>query len=144
MFYIIYVSTATKPMSDQELGEILEVSRRNNVPSGLTGVLIYRYSPDEKMGCFIQLLEGEKEKVLETYRRIAEDNRHHSKIVIEEGTTDARQFPSWSMGFKNIDLAAVQDLPGFANLGKPDFDAQFFKNSSQSARETLGFFYDAD
>jgi hypothetical protein len=46
MDYIIYVSTAVRPMSDSELSNILAASRKNNVSRGITGILIYRYSAE--------------------------------------------------------------------------------------------------
>jgi hypothetical protein len=144
MNYIIYVSTAVKPMSDAELADILAASRKNNVSRGVTGLLIYRYSKEENMGCFIQLLEGDKAAVMDTYHHIVKDSRHHSKIIIEEGQTEGRQFPDWAMGFKNIDAVDLRAVPGFTNLGKDSFDSDYFKNSSRTARETLEFFYDAD
>lgn len=144
MFYIIYVSTASKPMSESDLEDVLRKSRKNNPAWGLTGLLIYRFSKAENMGCFIQVLEGEKTKVIEMYERIVGDKRHHSKIIIEQGESDSRQFPDWSMGFKNVDAQRLTEIPGFANIGQPEFDADFFKNSLRSARETLADFYDAD
>lgn len=96
------------------------------------------------MGCFIQILEGEKPKVIEMYERIIADSRHHSKIIIEQGESDSRQFPDWSMGFKNVDAQRLAEIPGFANIGQPDFDNEFFKKSLRSARETLADFCDAD
>lgn len=144
MNYIIYVSTAVKPMSDSELSDILSASRKNNVSRGITGILIYRYSAEEDMGSFIQLLEGDKAAVMDTYHHIVKDSRHHSKIIIEDGETEGRQFPDWAMGFKNIDAVDLRAVPGFTNLGKDSFDSDYFKNSSRTARETLEFFYDAD
>ncbi len=144
MNYIIYVSTAIKPMTDADLSDILATSRKNNVSRGVTGLLIYRYSEEERMGCFIQLLEGEQVAVMGTYNHIVKDPRHHSKIIIEEGQTDERQFPDWAMGFKNIDAVDLRNVPGFTNIGKDSFNSDYFKNSSRTARETLEFFYDAD
>jgi hypothetical protein len=144
MDYIIYVSTAVRPMSDSELSNILAASRKNNVSRGITGILIYRYSAEENVGSFIQLLEGDKTAVMDTYNHIVKDSRHHSKIVLEEGQTESRQFPDWAMGFKNIDAVDLRAVPGFTNLGKDSFDSDYFKNSRRTARETLEFFYDAD
>lgn len=144
MDYIIYVSTAVRPMSDSELSNILAASRKNNVSRGITGILIYRYSAEENVGSFIQLLEGDKTAVMDTYNHIVKDSRHHSKIVLEEGQTESRQFPDWAMGFKNIDAVDLRAVPGFTNLGKDSFDSDYFKNSRRTARETLESFYDAD
>lgn len=144
MDYIIYVSTATKPMSEVELAEILSVSRKNNERKGVTGILVYRHPPDNAPGAFIQLLEGNKEDVMHTYNWIVKDPRHHSKIIIEEGQTTERQFPDWSMGFKNLSSDQLAKIPGFADIGTGRFDSDYFKKSQEKAREALAFFCDSD
>jgi len=144
MDYIIYVSTASKPMSEMELAEILSVSRRKNEEIGVTGILIYRHPPDNSPGAFIQLLEGDKKKVMDTYNWIVKDPRHHSKIIIEEGQTTERQFPDWSMGFKNLTTEQLEKIPGFADIGTGDFDSEYFKKSQNKAREALALFCETD
>jgi hypothetical protein len=52
MFRIVYVSAASEPFSDQQLKELLQKSRQNNVAAGITGMLLY------KDGTFMQTLEG--------------------------------------------------------------------------------------
>ena len=52
------------------LGDILAVSRANNVLLGITGFLIYIDSG------FLQILEGDKRAVRELYMHICNDRRH--------------------------------------------------------------------
>lgn len=52
MFRLIYVSSATAPFTEQQLEELLQESRRNNLSADITGMLLYRE------GKFMQTLEG--------------------------------------------------------------------------------------
>ena len=54
---IVYLSTATRLMSDVELMDVLRVSRENNARDKVTGLLLYQG------GNFIQLLEGDADAV---------------------------------------------------------------------------------
>ena len=56
---LIYVSSACRELSDEELEHILESSIRHNTQQGITGVLLYTN------GRFMQVIEGE-EAAIET------------------------------------------------------------------------------
>ena len=51
-------------------------------------------------GNVMQVLEGEKAVVLELFQTIKLDKRHSGIFVLVEQEIAARQFASWSMGFK--------------------------------------------
>lgn len=70
MRQLIYVSSTKRDVPDATLNEILSVSRRNNEPAGITGMLMYLE------GGFLQVLEGERAQVESTYQRICADKRH--------------------------------------------------------------------
>jgi hypothetical protein len=57
-------------MDEARLKHILEVSRRNSRLNDLTGILLYSSNN------VIQLLEGEKVQVTETFSKIKMDPRH--------------------------------------------------------------------
>jgi hypothetical protein len=78
-------------VSDQ-LGEILAVSRRNNQRDGLTGYLVFDGT------WFMQILEGDHEKVMAALVRIRFDSRHSDVTVINTREIRVRSFPQWSMG----------------------------------------------
>lgn len=144
MHYLIYVSQANTPMGNAELEDILNVSRQNNERDGLTGLLIYRFSSDSGRGHFIQMLEGEREAVRATYGRIADDPRHHTKILLEEGEMNARHFPNWFMGFKNADASELAAVPGFAELGEETFQARVDAGDLAGALDLMRSFYETD
>jgi hypothetical protein len=133
VFQFVYVSSAIVLFTDHDLQGLLEVSRRRNAESGLTGLLLY------VNGNFIQLLEGEKEAVFATRDRIASDSRHRGMIVLLEDFSEKRDFPDWSMGFEALDPMAAADLPGLSDFLRGKVGAEV-RNSS--ALRLLEFFRD--
>lgn len=110
------MSTAVVPFSEDDLTDLLAISRENNRASGLTGMLLYAD------GHFIQTLEGPSDDVHATVARINRDGRHRSVISVLTEEIETRAFPDWSMGFETVsaDEASAQ-LPGFNDYldGKP-------------------------
>lgn len=96
MYRVMYMSTATRHISDEELESILEVSRVNNKKRNLTGLLIV------KGRTFLQCLEGEKGNIVEVYEKILKDDRHDNIIDLIEEDSEDRLFPNWEMGYKNL------------------------------------------
>ncbi|MBN2894411.1 MAG: BLUF domain-containing protein [Campylobacterales bacterium] len=109
MIELIYVSSATKTMSEAELLGILEVSRIRNQEDGITGMLLYAG------GNFFQVLEGEHSAVMATYNRILRDPRHKDCMVLTKNEIAQRSFPEWSMGFKYLG-ASGEELEGFSEF----------------------------
>lgn len=105
MISIVYVSDALAPLSQSELTDLLDVSRRNNDARGLTGVLLY------KDGQFMQALEGEPDAVRERLDVIAADPRHTGVRELLTEDIERRRFPNWSMGFRTA--ADLDGLEGF-------------------------------
>jgi hypothetical protein len=77
---------------DAQLGQVLTVSRRNNRRDGITGYLVSHGT------WFLQILEGEHEKVMAALVRIRFDERHSDVQVISTREIRTRSFPHWSMG----------------------------------------------
>ena len=84
--------TGNTPTPDQQLSEILSASRRNNQRDGITGYLV------SDGPWFIQILEGEEDKVSAALGRIRSDRRHSDISVISTRQIRTRSFPQWSMG----------------------------------------------
>lgn len=94
MIQLVYVSSAVKECTEEEILEILEVSRKNNKERNITGMLLYI------SGNFIQILEGSEKEVNEIFDKILKDERHKDVTLICKKPADERIFPDWSMGFK--------------------------------------------
>jgi hypothetical protein len=140
--YIVYVSQAAKAFSTDELAGLLTHSRQRNTDDGVTGLLVYRYNPDFTRGNFLQVLEGTDDALEDVWRRISSDPRHHTIIVLDEGTSDTRMFGDWSMGFRNVDEVDLIRSQGFSELGSDAFWEDAKKQALPDALTTLRSFYD--
>ena len=121
LFCLVYVSSATELFSNDDLVALLSVSRRNNARDGITGMLLYR------QGNFMQVLEGEEEKVHALHHRIQNDGRHHGLITMLQQPIAARQFGGWSMGFRNLSDPSLQGVSGYSDfLNQPRRTNRFF------------------
>ncbi|GGD36742.1 hypothetical protein GCM10012288_08530 [Malaciobacter pacificus] len=96
MYRLMYMSTANKDFSTNELESLLKNAKKSNENKNITGLLVV------KGRTFLQCLEGEKSNVLNLFNKIKDDSRHRDVIELLEEETNARYFPNWSMGFKNI------------------------------------------
>lgn len=109
MNYLIYISTATHSLNDDELKEILVKSQENNLRDGLTGMLLYGEET------FVQLLEGDADVLNRTYGRIKNDKRHKHLSKLDEGSNDQRLFPDWSMGYKILSSHDMPAIKGYVD-----------------------------
>ncbi len=92
--YLIYVSSAVKPMSEQEIQDILVPARIKNARLQITGLLVYR------SGNFIQYIEGSQESIQSLYQSLCKDIRHRDMTVLDENTVNVRLFGDWEMAYK--------------------------------------------
>ncbi len=104
--------------------------------------MIYRFNPDFGRGNFVQALEGPDDKINDVWRRISNDARHHTIIVVHEGPIENRMFSDWSMGFKNVAAEDLESFKGFSDLGSDRFWQEVTPTSAASALELLKSFYD--
>ena len=105
---LIYCSQATDDFAPEELVALLEVSRRNNLGAGLSGMLLYSSQS------FLQVLEGEPSPLEVTYARIKADGRHTNLRLLLDAEVPAPLFPDWTMGFEHVDDEDLaEELDGF-------------------------------
>ncbi|MFY9291944.1 MAG: BLUF domain-containing protein [Methylorubrum rhodinum] len=116
---LVYYSRNTVSGGDRamltNMREILSVSQRNNSRDGITGFLIFDKT------WFIQILEGERARVTETYNRIARDTRHSAATIINVRDVQARLFPNWTMGgaMRTPEVQEVYLQHGFGGALQP-------------------------
>ena len=134
MYSMVYVSSATKPMAKDELVELLGVAAERNSPKGITGLLLY------KDGNFMQMLEGDEQAVTALYRQIELDPRHRGAIVLLKGESDAREFPDWSMGFRDLKSPELTSRPGFSEFLNTPLTAREFEAHPGRAKTLLRMF----
>jgi acylphosphatase len=109
MLCIVYVSSAKPEFSDADLMVLLEQSRSKNARLDITGVLLY------KDGNVMQLLEGPDQAVGDLIKTIYADQRHHGIIQLLRKRVETREFPDWSMDFRNLGGANIQKVAEFLN-----------------------------
>ncbi len=131
MFHIIYVSNAVEPMSNDALKELLHVSRVNNERNQITGMLLY------KNGHFMQVIEGDEARVTELMNIIKKDIRHKNVDILRSEYTQSRDFPNWTMGFKNLERSDYSKIPGFTKLLESDFKPEYFAEHTTEAHALL-------
>ncbi|GAB4522683.1 MAG: hypothetical protein OHK0046_35590 [Anaerolineae bacterium] len=131
---LIYGSSASTMMSDEELLDILQTSRRNNARLGVTGMLLY------KDGNFLQVLEGEEDVVMSLYEKIAQDPRHHQVLTILKRPVEKREFAEWEMGFYNISKADYSQVEGYNEFMNVSLHAENFFNNPAFAYRFLQVF----
>jgi len=136
MLSLIYVSTSVKLLNDEELLDILKVSRENNTLKDITGLLLY------KGGNFMQVLEGPDELVNNLYEKIKADPRHKDVSIISREQISARQFSSWEMAFQNLDNPAVKNEPGYSQFLQDEFTANVYRENPLRAYIMLLTFRD--
>ncbi len=93
---LLYASRPATPLSAAILDEILAQSRTNNPQQGITGILCFSDN------IFIQVLEGGRDEVCETYNKIVRDNRHREVRILTYDEISERRFGAWTMGQVNI------------------------------------------
>jgi hypothetical protein len=89
---VIYISQATRDLSDQEIRQIVDVAAANNRVKQITGALLYLESS------FIQVLEGEAEAIANLLDKLRRDTRHENLRLLSDFEIEERQFEDWSMG----------------------------------------------
>ena len=136
MLSLIYVSSSVRQLSDDELLDILKVSRENNSTKDVSGLLLY------KGGNFMQVLEGPDEVVKALYEKIKLDPRHRDVSIISQEQIAKRQFPAWEMAFTNLDTPAIRNEPGFSQFLHDEFSAEFYRKQPSRANIMLLAFRD--
>jgi len=111
MFQLVYISSALRTVTADDVSAILAVSRRNNARNGLTGLLIHDGVR------FLQALEGERDAVEARIEVIRADPRHRALVVLSQREIAAREFGSWAMADRAVqrvmgDLALADTVDG--------------------------------
>jgi hypothetical protein len=114
---ICYASSAAVPFDEAALLALLSEARTNNALHGVTGILL------SNAGHFVQVIEGETEVLEALFEKITRDTRHQQVLVLYRQAIDARDFPHWSMAYKNL----------------PDVTPDFLKDQSK-ARQLVTLF----
>ena len=89
---------------------------------------------------YMQVLEGSEEDVHDIYNSILDDPRNTGNVILVEEEISQRDFPDWSMGFKNLTSCSPAELPGFQDVFNGKIDKErMVKNTSRALGLLLRF-----
>ena len=104
LYQLIYISSATGPMSIEACREIVRTSQRNNARQDVTGLLLFNSRR------FLQVLEGPQVAVETLFTRIRDDARHRAVVTLGGKFIEEREFGAWAMAFDDPAQAAPDVL----------------------------------
>ena len=131
---IVYVSSAVRLLTLEEITALLERARIRNREHGVTGVLLYIG------GNFMQYLEGPTEGLDTIYRIVEQDKLHEGMILVSREKIEKRQFGDWSMAFQTRDFEGFVGAPNERKL--IDMILQLPEINPSPARIVLHSFWD--
>lgn len=134
MFQLLYVSTATKPLTEMDLLVLLKAARNKNATLNINGMLLYKNAK------FMQILEGDEAVVKKLYAEIAKDVRHQDLTIIFQRQCPKKVFSNWSMGFVHLDDVHASTLPGYTDFLDTPLDSSHFINDPTLSMQFLNIF----
>jgi hypothetical protein len=90
---LIYVSEAADALTLPAVEAILAMARPKNRLRDISGMLLF----DSQ--AFMQVMEGDPQKVTDLFGRISQDTRHRRVKLLEFTAISERRFGAWSMDF---------------------------------------------
>ena len=97
LYNLCYVSSAKSTLSETDIEHLFRVNKRNNTSLGISGILVY------SNGNFLQILEGEKQKIETLFAKISRDKRHSHIIELISTPIEERIFDDYELGFVIVD-----------------------------------------
>ena len=134
MHQLLYVSQATRNIPASDLDDILAVGRANNLARDLSGILVHVDSG------FLQILEGQRDAVMQMYGRIAEDPRHSHPRVLVDRTVAARSFSGWSLGYEHL-KGAKDEMAGMFGIVREAIAGHLSPGAGRVVATMLETFY---
>lgn len=88
-YAICYVSTASNKIDEPQIEELLNSASKYNNDHDIRGILLY------SNGNFFQILEGDKNLVVQLYDQISKDSRHNNIIQVVGKNLDHGAFDGY-------------------------------------------------
>ncbi len=128
LYRLIYVSQAVAGLEYPDFIQILQRSEFNNKQVGVTGMLVFGDT------MFLQVLEGSRRNVSQTYNRILLDKRHVNAELIDFSEIAHRNFTVWSMK-----LIELNNQPEARDIILKYSNSQTFSPISMTGEQSLNF-----
>ena len=101
---IVYLSVATKPITDAEMEALLVSARKFNAAQNVTGILLHLD------GNFVQYIEGTEDALHKVYQRITRSSKHKDIVQKINESIPVRNFPQGFMGATTMTKYALFKL----------------------------------
>lgn len=101
---LIYTSLSEAKNARDNVIDILASSEKNNQALSITGLLLF--DGDR----YIQILEGDTQKVESLFGVIGKDPRHHNLELLHKGAVTERSFENWRMAYESMPKGLLADL----------------------------------
>jgi hypothetical protein len=106
---LIYVSNSSHFNNEDDLQELLKISRKNNAKLGITGMLLFHD------GLFLQILEGPEPSVMALYEKIKLNPKHRACRVLAKLEVKNREFGQWAMAYQKAEGNLALGFSQFMN-----------------------------
>ena len=131
---VVYVSSAEKELTSDELKSMLVKIRTKNKLRDITGMLLYRG------GNFLQVIEGPELAVDQLWKEIQTDSRHRGIILMNRRPIVNREFGEWQMAFRDLNHGDVSHLEGYSSFMELSFrSAEFLATPTLSYKLLKSF-----
>jgi|SRR3954463_9471322 len=134
MICMVYISSAILGLNDRQIASIVRTSQINNEQLGITGILLYNN------GNFMQLIEGEEEKVEGLYEKVRGDRRHTGVTLLLKEAITHKNFDNWVMGYRNIDNLKKIEPELLSPFLDEDLNFSIYKKNPYRALQFLEMF----
>ncbi|MDX1718833.1 MAG: BLUF domain-containing protein [Salegentibacter mishustinae] len=119
--YTICYTSIANPLKQHEIEDIFEKTYKHNRDFEIKGILLYSNETNR----FFQVLEGEKQKVVELYEeKILKDFRHYEIVEVFHRSTSKPIFNQYSTSFNIIktydDLNNIREYLNKHKYSKPN------------------------
>ena len=115
LIQISYFSSVSSQWTPFDTGAILQVSRRNNLLRGITGLLLF------DKGQYLQVLEGDPKTVNSLFEVIKDDRRHTGVTEVFRQPIVHRDFAGWSMAYQELSKVGPE-VQGYTEFLRDHFD----------------------
>ncbi len=113
LYNLCYVSSAKNNLPKSELEDLFRVNKRNNKELDISGILVYNN------GNFLQILEGDEQKINKLFVKICRDSRHNNLIKLIHTSIEERIFDDYESGFVIVeDHKKLDQLKSYLNWVK--------------------------
>ena len=116
LYRLVYTSFRKRSCTEEEIEKILASCEKNNPERQITGVLLHSKNR------FIQYIEGSESGVQSLYDLIKEDPRHTSVNLRSFEPIEQRLFPSWQMGYKDLEDQQLKFQTTISDVDQEKFE----------------------